>query len=137
MRSLWLITALFVETAVYGMTPEFWRDRSDLVVSSLLANLCQALRDLADPQEGVYNATALLAERLSYLDVNAEQVREAAQPGAHRSARCWDPLCPAAPWRRLPRPLAMICSACLEVRCTYRHLSSSTYCLLWHRHSQA
>ena len=27
----------------------------------------QALRDLADPQEGVYNATALLAERLSYI----------------------------------------------------------------------
>jgi hypothetical protein len=29
--------------------------------------MAQALRDLADPQEGVYNATALLAERLSYI----------------------------------------------------------------------
>lgn len=28
----------------------------------------QALRDLADPHEGVYNATALLSERLSYIN---------------------------------------------------------------------
>ena len=28
----------------------------------------QALRDLADPVEGVYNATALLAERMTYIN---------------------------------------------------------------------
>ena len=34
---------------------------------SILLNFLQALRDLADPAEGVYNATALLETRLSYV----------------------------------------------------------------------
>lgn len=32
-----------------------------------LASALQALRDLADPAEGVYNATALLGDRLTFL----------------------------------------------------------------------
>lgn len=43
----------------------------------------QALRDLADPAEGVYNATALLEERLSYVKVMLDKYQKlpSAKPG--------------------------------------------------------
>ena len=43
----------------------------------------QALRDLADPAEGVYNATALLEERLSYVKVMLDKYQKlpTAKPG--------------------------------------------------------
>ena len=41
-----------------------------------LCILVQALRDLADPAEGVYNATALLEERLAYIKVMLDKYQK-------------------------------------------------------------
>ena len=53
-----------------------------------LISVLQALRDLADPAEGVYNATALLEERLSYVKVMLDKYQKlpARIPGPPQAA---------------------------------------------------
>lgn len=68
---LYTIGALFVSTFILFETGGSFSNEGRHILFTVLCGLMSfvlvALRDLADPQEGVYNATALLAERLSYI----------------------------------------------------------------------
>ncbi|KAL0018809.1 hypothetical protein WJX79_009039 [Trebouxia sp. C0005] len=68
---LYTIGALFVSTFILFETGGSFSNEGRHILFTVLCGLMSfvlcALRDLADPAEGVYNATALLDERLKYI----------------------------------------------------------------------
>lgn len=85
---LYTIGSLFVSTFILFETGGSFSNEGRHILFTVLCGLMSfvlvALRDLADPAEGVYNATALLETRLSYVKMMLDKYQKlpTSRPGA-------------------------------------------------------